>query len=357
MKPVALYGPFKHLGDCAWSAELPAPPPEPSRTGTAPALFLYENNKRFGQRNSGEPAIREQGRGRYIYGQRELIFSTPDNTDPNTNGRAYSAVWLDKEFLRDRFRYFQSYITSLFDHCALGLGELSGKTILEIGASGHWGASFLLCGLGARVAALEPRGEGWRADFHPAFIDVICEQGEAHYPQFNSEGLRRCVEENRLVPEHILCLDETVETLPTDWDGAFDITASVSTLEHVHNVPLALARLAAVTKAGGVGAHHIDFCDHRDARRPLEFLLLSNDEFEAAAGSYKYEIGNRCRPAELQELCLRAGFPSVREVAKGLISEAYLDEVLPRLRGSQSRFSQEGRESVQKAYGVYLMKK
>lgn len=53
-------------------------------------LALYENNLLLGPSHSRHRDIVEKGRGRFSHWEKiGFIFSTSDNSDPNTNGRKY----------------------------------------------------------------------------------------------------------------------------------------------------------------------------------------------------------------------------------------------------------------------------
>ena len=53
-------------------------------------LVLMEDGRPLGPAHTSGNVVRAQGGGRYTHWKDVLIFSTPDNSDPNTNGRAYS---------------------------------------------------------------------------------------------------------------------------------------------------------------------------------------------------------------------------------------------------------------------------
>jgi len=53
-------------------------------------LRLFEDDKPLSPAHSLHCWIRELGEGRYSHWQNRLLFSTSDNTNPNTNGRVYS---------------------------------------------------------------------------------------------------------------------------------------------------------------------------------------------------------------------------------------------------------------------------
>lgn len=60
------------------------------------AVKLYENDRLLGPANSDPDAIINEGHGRFNLSKTDvpnsspvLVFSSSDNTDPNTNGRKY----------------------------------------------------------------------------------------------------------------------------------------------------------------------------------------------------------------------------------------------------------------------------
>jgi len=61
-------------------------------SGRSP-LLIYENDRLLGPAHSTHVDIQHIGLGRYSHWRNMgLIFSTSDNTNPNTNGRAYWVV-------------------------------------------------------------------------------------------------------------------------------------------------------------------------------------------------------------------------------------------------------------------------
>jgi hypothetical protein len=54
-------------------------------------LIVYENDRPLGPAHSGHESIQKDGHGRYSHWKSiGLIFSTSDNSDPNTNGNSYT---------------------------------------------------------------------------------------------------------------------------------------------------------------------------------------------------------------------------------------------------------------------------
>lgn len=61
---------------------------------TTSPIMLYEDGKPLGPAHSTFADIQNLGAGRFSHlKDRQFVFSTSDNTDPNTNGRAYWLVF------------------------------------------------------------------------------------------------------------------------------------------------------------------------------------------------------------------------------------------------------------------------
>lgn len=81
---LTINGPFKHLSGHAWSASLAE-----HSLGQSNNLMIYENGSPVGWPNAPRSSIEGWGRGRYAVEGTELIFSTTDNSDPNTTQKKY----------------------------------------------------------------------------------------------------------------------------------------------------------------------------------------------------------------------------------------------------------------------------
>lgn len=91
--PIMLARPFSHAGGKMWETALPGHLYEYTDTDDSPLqcrLRLYEDGRKIGPPHSVHDAITSLGRGRYSFWKGFLHFSTPDDTDPNSNGRTYS---------------------------------------------------------------------------------------------------------------------------------------------------------------------------------------------------------------------------------------------------------------------------
>jgi hypothetical protein len=59
-------------------------------------VAICENHWMIGPGHSLHKEISERGRGRFSHWGSDLVFSTSDNSDPNTNGRSYLVIRTDR---------------------------------------------------------------------------------------------------------------------------------------------------------------------------------------------------------------------------------------------------------------------
>ena len=87
-------GPFAREAGNAWVAFLPETPLESDgpKDGERSSLVVLEDGRPLGPPHTPHEIIRRVGKGMYSHWEGALIFSTSDNTDPNTNGREYLAI-------------------------------------------------------------------------------------------------------------------------------------------------------------------------------------------------------------------------------------------------------------------------
>jgi hypothetical protein len=94
-----LLPPFTHGGKFSVATERPLLLEGSFRDGDdLSKLELYENDRRLGPADSSLEDISTLGRGRFSYTKNNgiiIIWSSSDNSDPNTNGRAYWVVRAD----------------------------------------------------------------------------------------------------------------------------------------------------------------------------------------------------------------------------------------------------------------------
>ncbi len=73
------------------------PPEWPCDKNGPSDLRLLEDGKLLGPAHAGHGDLRELGQGRYCHWGDQLWFSTSDGSDPTTNGRTYTVLWLDQD--------------------------------------------------------------------------------------------------------------------------------------------------------------------------------------------------------------------------------------------------------------------
>ena len=87
-KRLAIYpAEITHTGGFCYAAAVPENFSKPSNEDSR--LDIYENGQRLQFSYSLHDDIRALGRGRYSHWDGRIYFSTPDNSDPTTNGRRY----------------------------------------------------------------------------------------------------------------------------------------------------------------------------------------------------------------------------------------------------------------------------
>ena len=100
-------GPYTREQGLAWVTALPADLIEgdtPKALMRSPML-LFEDGAALGPPHTMHDIIRRFGGGAYSHWGKSLLFSTSDDSDPNTNGRTYIATVADRSQVRDaRFR-------------------------------------------------------------------------------------------------------------------------------------------------------------------------------------------------------------------------------------------------------------
>ncbi|MCK1416304.1 hypothetical protein IVB55_25720 [Bradyrhizobium sp. CW4] len=89
--PGIIRPPFRHYGGNAWQylTLIPGSASDSNDAQSRSRLELTEDHHPLGPAHSAHVDIAGKGNGRYSYWLSSLIFSASDNSNPNTNGRAY----------------------------------------------------------------------------------------------------------------------------------------------------------------------------------------------------------------------------------------------------------------------------
>ncbi len=217
---------------------------------------------------------------------------------------------------------------------------LRGKDVLEIGPGIHYGVPLILACFGARVAVADRFPPAWQPAYHPAFYGRLLERFVGEFPGTDPGPLRAAMKDQASLKDHLAEIKAPVERIPRRLRNRYDAIFSNAVLEHLFLPCRAIRRLARVTRPGGLGFHQVDFRDHRDFARPLEYLLLSRVRFWKVFYWSHGECGNRLRPEEFSQRFIRAGFAVSAFTINIAADDPYLERFIPSLRRAGSVYAQ-----------------
>jgi hypothetical protein len=376
--------PYCHEGGDCYSVPLPAlrgyadDESNPRRS----TLTLYEDGLPLHQPHFTIGEIRGLGIGRYAHWEGRLYFSSTDNTNPNKNGRRYEysiSPWLYKRRVerpeldpglpinhrkRDstdaKIREDVAYALSTGGamlHSIRKLGvPLAGKTVMEIGPGINVGVSMMLAAHGAKPVVVDRFLAPWDGDYHGRFYDMLRQELIRTNPAVDPRPLAALIEA-RGYPESIIQrVSASLEKVPLP-DGYCDFVWSNAVLEHLYNLDASFAQLYRVTKPGGHHLHQVDFRDHRNFNKPLEYLMFSDETFHKTFEKLHSDCGNRWRPEEMTERLVAAGFEIVELLPTEYVRPEYFRGFLPRLRISGSRYQHWPEDRLQILGGRYTLRR
>ena len=119
---------------------------------------------------------------------------------------------------------------------------------------------------------------------------------------------------------------------------------------HLRNPQETAVEIARLLKPGGITAHFIDIEDHSDFANPFNYLIYSDEEWEARFGDEKkpeWAYENRWRASDFHQFFAASGLSLVN--CERLRSAEISDELLERIA---PRFKEYNREDLQT---VWLM--
>jgi SAM-dependent methyltransferase len=376
--------PFRHEGGDCWSAALPAlrryadDESGPRRS----TLTLYEDGLPLQQPHYTIGEIKGLGIGRYAHWKDRLYFSSSDNSDPTTNGRRYEysiSPWLYKrrvqrpeldpglpvnhrkrdcteEQINKDVAYALSVGGSLLKAIRKLNVPLAGKTILEIGPGINMGCPMILAAHGAKPVVVDRFLAPWDRDYHGRFYAHLRDELSRTDASADLRPLNALLTARNYSENVIQRVSSSLEKVPLP-DGYCDFVWSNAVLEHVYNLDASFTQLYRVTRPGGYNLHQVDFRDHRNFDKPLEYLLFSDKDFETTFENAHSDCGNRWRLEEMTERLLAAGFEMVDFIPSEIIKPDYLASLLPRLRTSGSRYQDWPEDKLQILGGRYTLRK
>src|SRR5262249_27582484 len=155
-----------------------------------------------------------------------------------------------------------------------------GASVLEVGPGPHDGAVLVLVAYGMRPIVIDRFLSPWQREHHGPLYAALADELERSDPEADVSPLRALVAAGGYDGAVLARLGATLEALPLPTDSV-DVVVSNAAVEHLSDLDAAFAQLYRVTRPGGLGIHQVDFRDHRDFGRPLEYLLLGEPEFQA----------------------------------------------------------------------------
>lgn len=234
--------------------------------------------------------------------------------------------------------------------------SVRGAVILELGPGHNYGAALVMACHGADVAVADRFPVSWLDGYHDIFYESLWRRLAASRADIDTMPIRRCLDVSG-THESVAIIDAPAEDLSALGNDSFDIILSNAVLEHVHDPERVTRELFRVTRPGGIGLHQIDFRDHRDFSRPLEYLLLDTAEFEDMFAERNGECGRQTRHYEMREFFRAAGFNVAEFDANWLAPEEYLDEFMARLRESSSAYKGAPRDELRMISGRFILEK
>lgn len=209
------------------------------------------------------------------------------------------------------------------------LGSVAGKRILELGPGQDFTPALVLAGYGAQMTLADLYLEEWNPKYHPLFYREVRRQIMESHREWPVAAIDDVIDRNDHRGGPLRTLHCGLERLDGVPDQSFDLTVSNAVFEHLYDVPRAMRELYRVTAAGGLGSHQVDFRDHRDFSRPLEFL--ADSAYVRTKDKVSTDHGTPLRPHEFERILIEAGFQVEMFYPNSFADPAYLADVRPRL--------------------------
>jgi len=219
---------------------------------------------------------------------------------------------------------------------------LTGLRVLEVGPGPTMGEPVLLACAGAQVEVADRFLARWDPDFHPRLLEAmytkLADRGSAYL-----QPLRSVLDAGAFAPA-VRCHAVAGERL-SEIPGTFDVVVSNAVLEHVEDLAATAQHLALKTVPGGYNFHQVDLRDHRSFDRPLEYLTLDEQAFEALRQSVSCECGAQWRLSDYVATLTQAGF-DVTARGNMFADPAYLADLRPRLDPGFAGLSEEDLRTI-----------
>lgn len=328
------------------------------------ALRLFEDAVELGPSRASHETIRLKGEGAFSHWEGVLFFSASDNSNPSSNRRKYRICVPRQEdslgadisstgnpsaqpvnyqsdarkvdSIDSDAQYALECARSYVEAISGGRSGLRGKKVLEIGPGPSLGTALILKAWGAAMVAVSDRYlVKFDAEYHGALYREVAKRLLAEDSLTNTKPLEICADRGH-TQEQVCSCELPLEDMSREFKSYFDITLSNAVLEHLYNPKQGIAGLYSIMAPHGVGSHQVDFRDHGNFDRPLEYLLLDDTSFANRFESCHGECGNRVRPFQMKDMFCEVGFREVVFQSNLDASADYLAELMPRLRAARS---------------------
>jgi SAM-dependent methyltransferase len=174
--------------------------------------------------------------------------------------------------------------------------SLPGLSYLEIGPGNDLAPQLVLASHGADVTVADRFLAEWDPEYHPAFYEAFLDRWSGP-----ADAVRHCLAQGGY-DSQLRRIAEPAENMRSIADESFDFVQSNAVLEHVEDLQASVAELARVSRPGGLHCHQIDFRYHTDFTRPLDHLLLPQDEYRTMRATDGGTHGTATRLPEVIEL-------------------------------------------------------
>ncbi len=260
-----------------------------------------------------------------------------------------------------------------------GLNSISQSHVCEIGPGKNLAVSLFFKSMGAeKVFAIDKYPTAWDNEYHPVFYKQFADFVLTKFPNANRTVFDEYIVSKGKSVDGFYTLAEDAELLEGIPNKSIDFICSWAVLEHLYDPAKAFTRIAEITKKGGKGIHQVDFRDHQDFTRPLEFLLhffrinekLDKETYDWIAKrlnrSDAHELGdyglirrqcgfwgNSFRACEYDNLWKQNGFNIVDFDVNCFVEQEYFDDFMPRLLQANTSYAKLSYEEFSILGGLY----
>ena|SRR5215218_896133 len=241
---------------------------------------------------------------------------------------------------------------SYLDHLqAVGI-PIQHSRILELGPGYHFAPNLVLASHGAHSSVADRFLAPWASDYHPEFYAQFLAEWGSDLP-----AVTRVISERAYPPDALTLHSYPAEDLQSVEDRSQDVVLSNAVLEHVFSIERVCQEMARITARAGYNIHQVDFRDHRDFGRPLEFLLMPDAAFRRQFDGCHGECGNRVRSSQVVAAFRNHGFELIAFEINERTAPDYLNSFLPRLRASQSAYKDHAADDLGVLGGRFIFRR